>query len=61
MGTGFSITLLLVLLIKLFFIVFIISLVGGLLFAAKNYIFTAEDVAAFKSTFTINKPSEDNK
>lgn len=53
MGTGFgiSISLLLTFLIKFLFVVFVIGLVGGLIVAAKNYIFTPEDIENFKSTF----------
>jgi cytochrome b subunit of formate dehydrogenase len=50
-GFGFSIALLLTFLIKFLFVVFIVGLVGGLVVAAKNYIFTPEDIENFKSTF----------
>jgi cytochrome b subunit of formate dehydrogenase len=54
-GFGFSIAVLLTFLIKFLFVVFIIGLVGGLIVAAKNYIFTPEDIENFKATFKINK------
>lgn len=51
-GFGFtSISLLLTLLIKFFFVLFIVGLVGGLIVTAKNYVFTPEDIAAFKAPF----------
>lgn len=50
-GLGASVSLLLTLLIKLFFVVFIIGLIGGLVVTAKNYLFTPEDIAAFKAPF----------
>jgi len=60
MGTGFglSIAVLLTFLIKFLFVVFVIGGVGGLLVAAKNYIFTPEDIENFKSTFKSNKVTE---
>lgn len=59
MAIGFSISLLLVLLIKLFFIIFLIGIIGGLVFITKNYIFTPEDIAAFKGSFAVNKSTEE--
>jgi len=53
------VSVLLMLLIKIFFIVFVIGLVGGFIVAAKNYIFTPEDVAVIKDTFTFNKAREE--
>lgn len=57
-GLGVTVSLLLTLLIKFFFIVFIIGLVGGFIIAAKNYVFTPEDIAAFKSSLRGNKETE---
>jgi hypothetical protein len=54
-GLGASITLLLTFLIKFFFVVFIVGLIGGLIVAAKNYVFTPEDIAAFKAPFKGNR------
>jgi hypothetical protein len=50
-GVG-TFSVLLVFLIKVFIILFAISLVVGLIMAAKNYIFTPQDIAAFKGGFT---------
>lgn len=59
MGTGLgfagTISVLLLLLIKILFIVFIIGLVAGIVVAIKNHILTKEDVEKFKSTFTGKK------
>ena len=57
LGYGLSISLLLTYLIKFLFVVFAIGLVGGLVAAGKNYIFTPEDIEAFKAPFTGNKSS----
>lgn len=56
-GLGFAATIstLLLFLIKVLFVLFIIGLVVGIAIAIKNYIFTAEDVAKIKSTFTGKK------
>lgn len=43
---------LLVFLIKLLIVVFVIALIVGLIMAAKNYLFTPQDFAAFKGGFT---------
>lgn len=51
MGTGLSITLLLTYLIKLLFGIFVVGLFGGLIVTAKKYIFTPEDIEAFKAPF----------
>ncbi|MEW9124414.1 MAG: hypothetical protein AB2421_17005 [Thermotaleaceae bacterium] len=53
-GLGVGITLVLTFLIKFFFVVFIIGLLGGILVEAKN-IFTPEDIAAFKAPFKSKK------
>lgn len=56
MGT-FSV--LLVFLIKFFIVIFIISLLVALFMTAKNYLFTAQDIATFKGTFSGNsKPKK---
>lgn len=59
MGTGLgfagTISALLLILIKVLFVLFIVGLVVGIAIAIKNYIFTAEDVAKIKSTFTGKK------
>ena len=57
-GLGASLSLLLTFLIKIFFVLFIVGLVGGLIVAAKNYIFTPEDIAALKAPFKGNKQTE---
>lgn len=57
-GLGATVSVLLTLLIKFFFIVFIIGLVGGFVVAAKNYVFTPEDIAAFKNSFKGSKYTE---
>lgn len=54
-GGGFGITVLLTLLIKILFVGFIIGLIGGLVIAAKNYIFTPDDIEAFKAPFRSKK------
>lgn len=51
LGLGLSIYSLLTFLINFLFIVFIVGLVGGLFVASKNYIFTAEDMQAYKAPF----------
>lgn len=57
-GFGVSIVLILTFLIKFLFVVFIVGLVGGLIVTAKNYIFTPEDIAAFKAPFRGNKENK---
>lgn len=54
-GYGFSIAMILTYLIKFLFVVFIVGIVGGLVVAAKNYIFTAEDIENFKAPFKSSK------
>lgn len=56
-GLGFVgiVSTLLVVLIKVLFVLFIVGLVVGIAIAIKNFIFTAEDVEKFKSTFTGKK------
>lgn len=49
-GTGI-ITVVLALFIKVLVVVFILSLLVGLFILAKNYLFTAQDIAALKSSF----------
>lgn len=63
MGTGFGLSIIVLLnfLIKFLFVIFIVGLVGGLLVAAKNYIFTPEDIENFKSTFRGNKETVEIK
>ena len=48
-GLGASVSILLTFLIKLFFVLFIVGLVGGLIVTIKNFVFTPEDIAAFKA------------
>lgn len=55
LGFGLSISLLLTYLIKFLFVVFIVGLVCGLVVVVKNYIFTPEDIEAFKAPFRVNK------
>lgn len=45
----------LLLLIKILFILFIVSFVVGIMLAVKKYIFTEEDLSKIKGTFTRNK------
>lgn len=56
-GYGFNgtVSLLLMFLIKVLFVVFIVALIAGLIIIVKNNIFTAEDIATIKGTFTTNK------
>lgn len=54
-GLGATVSLILTLFIKFFFIVFIIGLVGGFIVAAKNYVFTTEDIAVLKGSFKGSK------
>lgn len=57
-GFGTLLSLLLTFLIKLFFVFFIVGLVGGLIVLAKNFVFTPEDIAAFKAPFKGQKETE---
>lgn len=50
-----SISVLLLILIKVLFVLFIVGLVAGTAVAIKNYIFTAEDIKKIKCTFTGTK------
>ncbi|MDF2941704.1 MAG: hypothetical protein K0S01_562 [Herbinix sp.] len=50
-GTG-TFSVLLVFLIKFLIVVFVLALVVGLFMAAKNYLFTTQDINAFKGSFT---------
>lgn len=52
MGIG---SVLLLYLIKILFIVFIVSLLGGMVLIVKNNIFTPEDIEILKGTFKSNK------
>ena len=56
-GLGFAATIstLLVIFIKVLLVVFIVGLVVGIAIAIKNYVFTADDVAKIRSTFTGKK------
>jgi len=49
-GTGI-ISVVLVLFIKLLVVVFVLALLIGLFVVAKNYLFNAQDITAFKSAF----------
>jgi hypothetical protein len=49
-GTGI-LSVVLVLFIKVMIFVFVISLLIGLFIVAKNYLFNAQDIAAFKKAF----------
>lgn len=54
-GYGFGLgtfSVILVFLIKVLFVLFVIALLVGLVMAAKNYLFTQQDYAAFKGGFT---------
>lgn len=57
LGYGFSVTSLLLLLIKFLFVVFVIAFIAGLVIWIKNNIFTAEDVEAIRNTFKSKKKS----
>lgn len=52
MGIG---SVLLLYLIKILFIVFIFSLLGGMVLIVRNNIFTTEDIEILKGTFKGNK------
>ncbi|MFZ5353723.1 MAG: hypothetical protein ACOZCL_13515 [Bacillota bacterium] len=56
-GFGATAAVWILLLVKVLFAVFVISLVVGLIVWAKNNLFTAEDIHTIKNTFNIN----DNK
>lgn len=60
LGFGLSISLLLTFLIKLLFVVFVVGLVGGLIVVVKNYIFTPEDIEAFKAPFKGGQSTKTN-
>ncbi len=52
LGSGLGIvSVALVFFVKLLVVVFILSLIIGLVIVAKNYIFNAKDIMAFKSVF----------
>jgi len=55
LGFGLSVSLLLTYLIKFFFAVFVIGLVGGLIIIIKNNVFSSEDLEAFKAPFKWNE------
>ncbi|AOT69147.1 hypothetical protein [Geosporobacter ferrireducens] len=59
MGTGFAyggtISYLLLLMVKVLFVVFTISLVAGIILWIKNNLFTREEIETIKGTFTGNK------
>ena len=57
-GVGALLSILFTFLIKIFFVMFIIGLVGGLIVLAKNHVFTPEDIAAFKAPFKGKKEPE---
>lgn len=59
-GFDYSIVMLLTVLIKFLFIIFVVGLMGGLLVAAKNYIFTSEDMDNYKSKFKSKKTTINN-
>ncbi len=52
LGSGLGIvSVALIFFIKLLVVVFVLSLIIGLVIVAKNFIFNAQDVTAFKSVF----------
>lgn len=53
LGTGFTISTVLLFLIKVLFILFIVGLVIGVAIAVKKLVFTQEDIQRIKSTFTV--------
>ncbi len=54
-GVGSTFSFLLLFLIKVLFVLFIIGLVVGLVLFVKNNVFTKEDIAQIKGTFTSKK------
>lgn len=57
-GVGYLVTSLIAILIKIFFLAFIVGLVGGFIVLAKNYVFTPEDIVAFKAPFKKHEEKE---
>lgn len=57
-GAASTISFLLLLLIKVFFVLFIIGLTVGIIIAVKNYVFTEEDIAQLKGTFKAKETTE---
>lgn len=55
-GAG-TLSVLLVFLIKVLIVLFVIALIVGLVMVAKNYLFTPQDFATFKGSYTpVQKP-----
>lgn len=55
LGFGLSISLLLTYIIKFLSVILAIGLIGGVVVAVKNYIFTPKDIETFKAFFKGNK------
>ncbi len=56
-GVG-TFSVLLAFLIKLFIVIFVIALIIGLVITVKNYIFTPQDYAAFKNSFSHSRSTK---
>lgn len=54
MGSGLSISSILLLLVKFLFVLFIVGLAGGIFVFIKNNLFTKEDIDKIKSSFSSN-------
>ncbi|MDO9535227.1 MAG: zinc ribbon domain-containing protein [Bacillota bacterium] len=61
MGSGLSISPILLLLVKFLFVLFIVGLAGGIFVFIKNYLFTKEDIEKIKSSFSSNTEQEANE
>lgn len=60
-GSGLSISSILLLLVKFLFVLFIVGLVGGLFVFIKNNLFTKEDIEKLKGSFSSNAEQGTNE
>lgn len=58
MGSGLSISSIMLLLVKFLFVLFVVGLVGGATVFIKNNLFTQEDIEKIKGTFASNTVQE---
>jgi hypothetical protein len=54
-GTAISFSVILMLLLKILFVLFIVALAVGIIIAVKRYLLTEEDIQHIKRTFTVRE------
>lgn len=61
LGSGLSISAILLLLVKFLFVLFVVGFVGAIIIFIKNYVFTKEEVEKMKGAFSSNTRQENNE